>query len=85
MIPIYQKKWFLERIKRMAKRLTKEEKIQIYVKNNRDQIAKKLRKNKYERLKVKYNFEEKLQSIIPCSECFVRPTCAERFNTEFSP
>ncbi len=67
----------------MAKRMTKEEKIQIYVRNNRDEIAKKLEKNRYEKVEEQQNFEEKIRSIIPCNECIVRGVCADKFKTNW--
>jgi len=67
----------------MAKRMTKNEKIQIYVKNNRDDIVKKLRKNRYEKIEEEHDFEEKIKSIIPCNECLVRASCADKFKTKW--
>jgi hypothetical protein len=65
----------------MMERLTKADLISRYLKNNRDEIAKKLRKNRYEKIEEQYNFEEKIRSIIPCNECLVRPACVDRFKT----
>lgn len=65
----------------MAKKPTKTEMINNYIKNNRDDIKKKLRKNKYEKVEEEYNFEEKIKSIIPCSTCIVRACCVEKFET----
>jgi hypothetical protein len=65
----------------MSKKLTKSEKIQNYIKNNRDDIEKKLRKNRYEKVEEEYNFEKKIRSIIPCNECIARPSCVDRFKT----
>jgi hypothetical protein len=63
--------------------MTKKEKIQLYVKNNRDDIAKKLRKIRYEKVEEEHNFEEKIRSIIPCNECLVRASCADKFRTNW--
>jgi hypothetical protein len=65
----------------MMERLTKADLISRYIKNNRDDIAKKLRKNRFEKIEEQHNFEEKIRSIIPCNECLVRPSCVDRFKT----
>lgn len=70
-------------MKIMAKRQTKTEKILIYIKENRDDIAKKLRKNRYETIEEEYNFEDKIISIIPCHKCLVRASCVDKFKTNY--
>jgi len=67
----------------MAKRMTKTEKILIYIRDNQDDIDKKLPKNRYEKFEDQYNFEEKIISIIPCNECLVRPSCVDKFKTNW--
>jgi hypothetical protein len=66
----------------MATKLNKTEKIRIYIEKTQEDIKKRLRKNKYERLEEEYNFEEKIKSIIPCTNCFVRPMCTDKFQTD---
>jgi len=69
----------------MAKRQTKQEKIQIYVKNNRDEIVRKMEKTRYDNFEKQYGFEDKIKALIPCNDCLVRPACAEKFLTKWLP
>ena len=69
----------------MAKKMTKKEKIQIYIRDNREEIVKRMEKTRYENFEEQYSFEDKIKSIFPCNECIVRPACADRFQTKGVP
>jgi hypothetical protein len=65
----------------MAKKPTKTQMINNYIRDNRSEIEKKLYKSRYEKYNEEYQFEKKLNEIIPCNNCLTLPICVDRYKT----